>query len=308
MKGSNILFGRESNQTKIFLVDFGLCSKFSPGGLHKPYQDDRRWAHEGTMEYTSRDCHRGCFSRRGDMEVTLYNAIEWLGGVLPWEDLATAVHEKGAKPSEVHEQKIKAFEDPEAFLNKCFTDIPFPPFLLTMMVKIKNLAFEEKPDYEGFRDLLTEEMRTEETLDEVVLNIEMKPRESSTNNNSSSNKRGARTRRNVAKIEEEKENDNPKKKKARKTTPKEKKKSPAPKKNSKPATMVQTVANLPSHLSEAAYEQLRQREAAKVQEESMSNPTPAMLRQLDKMRTRRMVTPTRVKGSGGRGKKHSSNR
>ncbi len=67
-------------------MDFGLCSKYRPGGLHKPYSPDRRWAHEGTLEYTSRDCHLGCFSRRGDLEVTLYNIIEWLGGKLPWED------------------------------------------------------------------------------------------------------------------------------------------------------------------------------------------------------------------------------
>ena len=33
---------------------------------------DSRWAHEGTLAYTSRDFHLGCFSRRGDVEVLIY--------------------------------------------------------------------------------------------------------------------------------------------------------------------------------------------------------------------------------------------
>merc|ERR1712203_544446 len=46
---------------------------------------DMRWAHEGTTEYTSRDAHIGCASRRGDLEVLFYNLIEWFGGSLPWD-------------------------------------------------------------------------------------------------------------------------------------------------------------------------------------------------------------------------------
>ena len=68
-------------------LDLDLDFDFDFAYLHSPCSlFPRRWAHEGTLEYTSRDCHLGCFSRRGDIEVTLYNLIEWLGGKLPWED------------------------------------------------------------------------------------------------------------------------------------------------------------------------------------------------------------------------------
>ena len=70
---------------KLFLVDFGLASRYLHLGIHRPFEPDQRSAHEGTLEYVSRDGHLGCVSRRGDMECLLYVIIEWLGGHLPWD-------------------------------------------------------------------------------------------------------------------------------------------------------------------------------------------------------------------------------
>jgi serine/threonine protein kinase len=42
IKGSNLLLSRTLGSNRIFLVDFGLCSKYIQSGLHKPYQPDRR--------------------------------------------------------------------------------------------------------------------------------------------------------------------------------------------------------------------------------------------------------------------------
>ena len=44
VKGSNLLLSRCGNKQRLFLVDFGLCSKYLQHGgqLHKPYQQDRR--------------------------------------------------------------------------------------------------------------------------------------------------------------------------------------------------------------------------------------------------------------------------
>ena len=111
VKGSNLLLSRGGggggNKQRLFLVDFGLCSKYLQHGgqLHKPYQQDRRWAHEGTLAYTSRDFHLGCFSRRGDVEVLFYNLIEWVGGRLPWDDLEDKV-----SPSVIQNMKVEAFK------------------------------------------------------------------------------------------------------------------------------------------------------------------------------------------------------
>jgi len=167
-KGSNILFinrgstapevTQHTPMKKICLVDYGLVSKYiQEGGLHKPYRIDERSAHEGTLEYASRDAHLGAVSRRGDLEVLLYCLIEWLGGKLPW-DLPQQPH-----PKDIHKSKIKAFRDIDTFLNNAFSesseDSKVPPSVLIRLMKyIDTVSFEEKPDYQYVRSIfLTEE-------------------------------------------------------------------------------------------------------------------------------------------------------
>lgn len=53
IKGQNILLdGGRDNQ--VYLVDFGLCTRYATE--HKP---DPKKAHDGTIEYVSRDGHLG---------------------------------------------------------------------------------------------------------------------------------------------------------------------------------------------------------------------------------------------------------
>ena len=68
----------------VFLVDFGLVSKYQRGGVHLEYKPDPRKMHDGTIEYLSRDAHIGVKGRRSDLEVrgqlqvqiyTLYDVI-----------------------------------------------------------------------------------------------------------------------------------------------------------------------------------------------------------------------------------------
>jgi len=177
VKGSNLLFeyscgkGRSPSPLgppvagtaptgkgrNIFLVDYGLVSKYTHMGVHKPYVRDERCAHEGTLEYTARDFHLGCVSRRGDLEVLLYCVIDWIGGKLPW-DLPTM-----AKPPAIHEAKIKAFHDPAAFMAKAFPNSAGmqgpPPFLLDLMKYINGLSFEEQPDYDLVRSIFSQAMK-----------------------------------------------------------------------------------------------------------------------------------------------------
>lgn len=156
VKAANLLVGLGvENQHKVHLVDFGLCSRFQTGNIHKQYIHDERWAHEGTLEYTSRDSHIGCTSRRGDIEVLVYNLIEWWGGSLPWDrDIANAISVKNAK--------FRAFTNPHKFLRHCFrrTGCTYPPLLNKMMNYINNLRFEDEPDYTFLKGLFRQEMRT----------------------------------------------------------------------------------------------------------------------------------------------------
>lgn len=45
---------------RAYLVDYGLAYRFrTRAGVHKPFAHDERRAHEGTLEFTSRDAHEG---------------------------------------------------------------------------------------------------------------------------------------------------------------------------------------------------------------------------------------------------------
>lgn len=92
IKASNLLLSfkkgvEECVHDEIWLVDFGLVERYLQGDntTHKPYEEDARRANNGTIEFTSRDAHIGCFSRKGDIEILAYNLLSWLsGGRLPW--------------------------------------------------------------------------------------------------------------------------------------------------------------------------------------------------------------------------------
>ena len=86
VKAQNLLVGLEKDsKDEVFLVDFGLACKYRDAfGFHAPEEPDERKAHDGTLEYTSRDAHTGAHSRRGDLETLGYNMVHWAAGTLPW--------------------------------------------------------------------------------------------------------------------------------------------------------------------------------------------------------------------------------
>lgn len=58
VKGANILMGttKATQNKQVFLVDFGLASKITSD---KEYKPNPKKAHDGTIEYLSRDAHKG---------------------------------------------------------------------------------------------------------------------------------------------------------------------------------------------------------------------------------------------------------
>ena len=162
IKGSNLLVGLGlDGQHLVHLVDYGLSAKFRIGDFHKQYKHDMRWAHEGTTEYTSRDAHIGCASRRGDLEVLFYNLIEWFGGSLPWD-------RQCATPDLTKTAKFLAFKQMNKFLKICFRGEKHPAFLLRFMKYISGLTFEEEPDYNLLRGIVHEVSVLVTTLSSVI--------------------------------------------------------------------------------------------------------------------------------------------
>ncbi|KAH3854374.1 hypothetical protein DPMN_096915 [Dreissena polymorpha] len=62
VKAANCLLGYKNGKVEadvVFLVDYGLAFKYAPDGDHKPYKEEPKKAHDGTIEFTSRDAHKG---------------------------------------------------------------------------------------------------------------------------------------------------------------------------------------------------------------------------------------------------------
>ena len=60
--------------------------RYTRNGVHLEYKPDARRAHDGTVEYASRDAHIGAHARRSDLEILAYNLVHWMSGSLPWMD------------------------------------------------------------------------------------------------------------------------------------------------------------------------------------------------------------------------------
>ncbi|XP_077297829.1 nucleosomal histone kinase 1 [Arctopsyche grandis] len=150
LKGGNILFGlKKGVENQTYLVDFGLASHYTV----KDYKFDPKKAHNGTIEYTSRDAHNGVPTRRGDMEILAYNLVQWLTGSLPWEtDLR--------HPKEVHAQKEKYMSDIPGFLKKTFTKSAPPHAITSYLNYVSKMEYNDEPDYKACRTIFESGIKT----------------------------------------------------------------------------------------------------------------------------------------------------
>lgn len=146
IKGANLLLDLKSGD-QVYLVDFGLASHYTT----QDYKLNPKKAHNGTIEYTSRDAHMGVPTMRGDFEILGYNMILWLCGSLLWE-------KDVSDPVAVQKQKEKAFENIPEFLNKCFNG-SVPKTILEYMTLVASMKFNDTPNYEKFRKIITDGLK-----------------------------------------------------------------------------------------------------------------------------------------------------
>ncbi|XP_030376877.1 uncharacterized protein LOC115625823 [Scaptodrosophila lebanonensis] len=135
----------------IFLIDFGLASKYQDHGVHRPFIMDQRRAHDGTLEFTSRDAHLGAHSRRSDLECLGYNLLYWSEGYLPWKDVA-----QQQQPEKVHRAKELFMTDVREMLRQ-FYGKQVPKYLGEFLQQIGQLAYQERPNYKRYRNLFKRE-------------------------------------------------------------------------------------------------------------------------------------------------------
>ncbi|KAL3874653.1 hypothetical protein ACJMK2_037635 [Sinanodonta woodiana] len=151
VKASNCLLGYKNGKTdtdQVYLVDYGLACKYIIDGNHKEYKEDPKKAHDGTVEFTSIDAHKGVApSRRGDLEILGYCMLQWLCSRLPWETDLT-------NKDKVASQKEKFMKNIPSLIKACFPAGDDTSVISSYLTTVQKLGYSQNPDYEKLRSIL----------------------------------------------------------------------------------------------------------------------------------------------------------
>lgn len=159
IKASNLMLSH-TDPNQVYLVDYGLAYRYAPENVLKEYKEDPKRCHDGTIEFTSIDAHKGVYaSRRSDLEILSYCMVQWLCGRLPWEDQLQ-------DPLYVRDSKIRSRENISEFLDKCFSQQDKPDELQQFMEEVKTLGYQDKPPYERLRAILQGGLKSIQSKDD----------------------------------------------------------------------------------------------------------------------------------------------
>ncbi|XP_044023756.1 serine/threonine-protein kinase VRK1 isoform X2 [Siniperca chuatsi] len=162
IKASNLVLSH-SDPNQVYLVDYGLAYRYAPDSVLKEYKEDPKRCHDGTIEFTSIDAHKGAYAcRRSDLEILCYCMVQWLCGRLPWED-------KLQDPLYVRDSKIRCQENISEFLTKCFSPQDKPDEIQRFMEEVKSLGYQDKPPYEKLRSILQAGLKAIQAKDDGKL-------------------------------------------------------------------------------------------------------------------------------------------
>ncbi|NXL84054.1 VRK2 kinase, partial [Alectura lathami] len=156
IKAANLLLGY-TNPHEVYLADYGLSYRYCPNGNHKQYQENPRKGHNGTIEFTSIDAHKGVApSRRGDLEILGYCMLQWLCGKLPWEhNLKDPVAVQAAKTKLMDELPDSVMEW-DSSGSSCSE-------LSKFLACVYGLAYDEKPKYQALKKILLDGLESSGT-------------------------------------------------------------------------------------------------------------------------------------------------
>lgn len=152
IKPDNFLMGIGRRGSQVNVIDFGLAKKYRDPRTHAhiPYRENKNLT--GTARYASVNTHLGIEqSRRDDLESLGYVLIYFCRGSLPWQGLKAAT--KRQKYDRIMEKKMTI---PNDVLTK-----GLPDKFLEYMNYVKNLRFDDKPNYAYLRNLFRDLFKRE---------------------------------------------------------------------------------------------------------------------------------------------------
>lgn len=136
----------------IHVVDFGMAKQYRDPKTkqHIPYRE--RKSLSGTARYMSINTHLGREqSRRDDLEALGHVFMYFLRGGLPWQGLKAATNKQKYEKIGEKKQTTPVKELCEGF----------PRQFEEYLDYVRNLGFEDTPDYQKLRDLFSEAGRDE---------------------------------------------------------------------------------------------------------------------------------------------------
>lgn len=153
IKPDNFLVGRPGtkNANLIYVVDFGMAKQYRDPKTkqHIPYRE--RKSLSGTARYMSINTHLGREqSRRDDLEALGHVFMYFLRGGLPWQGLKAATNKQKY-------EKIGEKKQTTPIKDLCEG---FPDQLTEYLTYVRNLGFEDTPDYDYLRDLFSQALRS----------------------------------------------------------------------------------------------------------------------------------------------------
>jgi casein kinase 1 len=152
IKPDNFLIGRPGTKTSnvIHVVDFGMAKQYRDPKTkqHIPYRE--RKSLSGTARYMSINTHLGREqSRRDDLEALGHVFMYFLRGGLPWQGLKAATNKQKYEKIGEKKQTTPIKELCEGF----------PEQFNQYLTYVRNLGFEDTPDYDYLRELFTQALK-----------------------------------------------------------------------------------------------------------------------------------------------------
>ncbi|ERF76140.1 Casein kinase I [Endocarpon pusillum Z07020] len=159
IKPDNFLIGRPNTKAAnvIHVIDFGMAKQYRDPKTkqHIPYRE--RKSLSGTARYMSINTHLGREqSRRDDLEALGHVFMYFLRGGLPWQGLKAATNKQKY-------EKIGEKKQTTAIKDLCDG---FPEEFNHYLSYVRNLGFEDTPDYDHLRDLFTQAARNAHELED----------------------------------------------------------------------------------------------------------------------------------------------
>ncbi|ODQ68662.1 kinase-like protein, partial [Nadsonia fulvescens var. elongata DSM 6958] len=153
IKPDNFLIGFPGTKTAnmIHVVDFGMAKYYRDPKTHQhiPYRE--RKSLSGTARYMSINTHLGREqSRRDDLEAMGHVFMYFLRGNLPWQGLKAATNK----------QKYEKIGDKKQTTQITALCEGLPEQFGQYLIYVRNLGFEENPDYDYLRRLFTQALKT----------------------------------------------------------------------------------------------------------------------------------------------------